>query len=50
MYRKGFSLFNAMHVFRVGILLWLDKDAMTPKSFANFVRLTENFLFKNKLV
>ena len=31
--------------------LWsLDKGAMTPKSFANFVRLTEHFLFQNKHV
>ena len=27
-----------------------DKGAMTTKSFANFVCLTENFTFKNKLV
>ncbi len=33
-----------------GELEYADKGAMTPKSFANFVRLAENFTFKNKLV
>ena len=33
------------------ILIYLDKGALTPKSFANIVRLTLNLsFFKNKLV